>query len=124
MGSDNFHFDITGATLFDCLNIAWNGSPGRKATHWIIEEREGFPIRLILTWNEGKNTIPFPAPMTVEDCEPFIMAWLRTIEYGAQPDHDGDNSKGWRVYNESWGRIQNHTYSFVAIEPVWLMHGK
>lgn len=122
--ADNFHFDITGAPLFDCLNIAFLGSPSRKASHWIIESRENELPVLILSWREGKNTVQFPSPMNAEDCEPFITAWLRSIDYGSEPDHDGDNSKGWRVYNEMWGRINNSTYSFVAIEPVWLMHGK
>lgn len=121
--ADNFHFDITGAPLFDCLNIAWIGAPGRKATNWVVEHREN-KSRLILAWSEDINFIKLPVPMSAEECEPFVMAWLRTADYGESPDHDGDNSKGWRVYNEAWGRIEGYTYSFVAIEPVWLMYGK
>lgn len=124
MSADNFHFDITGAKLFDCLNIAFLGSPSGKATHWIVEEKEGNPQRLLLGWNKDKDMTPFPAPMSVEECEPFILSWLRTVDYRKELDHDGDNSKGWRIYNESWGKINGYTYSFVAIEPIWLIYGK
>lgn len=125
MSADNFHFDITGARLYDCLNIAFGGAPGSKATHWIIHNRENSVPRMILCWNEDEGTHPLPAPMSVEDCEPFVMAWLRMVDYGEGPDIDGSVSKGWRVYNELWGKIDGfNTYSFVAIEPAWLMHGK
>lgn len=55
---------------------------------------------------------------------PMIEAWLDDTSYGTQPDHDGDNDKGWRIYNEAWGHVAGLWQAFAAIEPVWLMYGK
>jgi hypothetical protein len=27
-----------------------------------------------------------------------VTAWLEEVDYGEEPDHDGANGKGWRVY--------------------------
>lgn len=140
--SDNFHFDLTGVSLDVCLDVAFSGSPSRKAVAWAVQEKfEADPDkrwekstnrRLVLFWHESaKNgggdcdVQLLPAPMTAEQSVPFVKAWLQSEDYGSQPDHDGNNGKGWRVYNESWTHIDRAgSYSFVAIEPVWLMYGK
>ncbi len=68
---------------------------------------------------------PFPAPMTAEQVQPVVQSWLASAVYGPQPDHDGSNEKGFRVYNEEWGHVATfRTDAFVAIEPIWLLHGK
>ena len=54
----------------------------------------------------------------------FAWHWLLTADYGRQPDHDGSNEEGWRVYNETWGHVGSSHYAFVAIRPVWAMYGK
>lgn len=45
-------------------------------------------------------------------------------DYGRQPDHDGDNEKGWRLYNETWGMVGGDHSAFAAVEPAWAMYGK
>lgn len=55
---------------------------------------------------------------------PFIEAWLKEADYGSQPDTDGHNSKGWRIFNEGWGHVCGMWQAFVAIEPEWLTYGK
>lgn len=69
---------------------------------------------------------PFPFKMKrVEDLLPFVTGWLKETDYGNEPDHDGSNGKGWRVYNHNWGQVIGcGSYSFVAIEPAWAMYGK
>ena len=126
---DNFHFDITGAPLDKCLDLAMAGAAGKKvvarsAERRIVDQPSSRP-RLILYWHEHPKATMLPAPITeVDVLTGFVKSWLLWIDYGPEPDHDGDNSRGWRVYNEQWARIGDLTYSFVAIEPTWLWHGK
>jgi hypothetical protein len=65
-----------------------------------------------------------PYPMQGKALVEFAWNWLETAERGEQPDHDGENEAGWRVYCEGWGRVGDAQYSFVAIQPVWAMYGK
>lgn len=133
--SDNFHFDLTGVPLDKCLAIAFG--PHSKAVGWAEipanpENHSHEAVwgaskgqrRLVLFWAEHDQMSKLPAPMTAEQVEPFVKAWLGAADYGRQPDHDGDNGKGWRVYNEAWGHVAGSWEAFVAIEPVWLMYGK
>lgn len=121
---DNFHIDISaeGVTLFDqAMQIAFSQAPGRKATHYLKHSEKGF----VLFWHEEGGAIELPTPMRVEAAADLVWAWLEgEADYGKQPDHDGDNSKGWRVYNEEYGFVGNYRCSFVAIQPVWAEHGK
>ena len=55
---------------------------------------------------------------------PFADAWLKDTHYGGAPDHDGDNGKGYRIFNEAWGHVCGMYEAFVGIEPAWLMYGK
>lgn len=132
--ADNVHFDLTGIPLDLCLKVAF--SEHRKAHGWAElptppatqpGPRRG-ERRLVLYWVDPEKSVegyhPFPAPVDAEAAAPFIRAWLDVVDYGRQPDHDGDNAKGWRVYNESWGHVAGRFQAFVAIEPAWFMYGK
>ncbi len=122
---DNFHFDLTGIPLLICLDIAFSHAPGKKAVGWMVQNMEERKLkRLVLFWSDDPAMTPLPAPLEAKDAEPFVKAWLSQQNYGPQPDHDGDNGKGWRVYCESWGHVAYNYRAFVAIEPVWLMYGK
>lgn len=80
--------------------------------------------RLILFWTKHESMTPLPAPMSAEDAVSFVKAWLAATDYGSEPDHDGDNGKGFRIYNEAWTHVAGLWEAFVAIEPVWMMYGK
>lgn len=60
----------------------------------------------------------FPCPLNADEVEPLIRAWLRGCEYPPEPDHDGDNVKGWTVSNG-----ERYDMAF-AIEPTWMTQGK
>lgn len=126
---DNFHIDITSRikSHFDeILQIAFDQSPGRKATHYKITKKHGF----ILYWHEdGKDSIAFPYEMEYKDVVPFVWGWLQKVEYGdyENPIDDGgdvDNVKGFRIFNEDWGHVDNSSYAFIAIRPAWAWIGK
>ena len=63
-------------------------------------------------------------PMTLEQAADFAVGWLEHADYGREPDHGGDNGKGWRLYCEDWGHVDHDHYAFAAVQPVWAMYGK
>lgn len=142
--ADNYRFDVTawdGHHDFDmlrlCLKLAFANHS--KATHWShvpgelakVEHGRQFamwsrPPRLILHWygEDNKNLTPFLSPVDFEAATVSVRAWLKAQDYANEPDHDGDNSKGWRIFNEAWGYVGDHRGAICAVETAWLMHGK
>lgn len=59
--------------------------------------------------------------MDAAGCADFASRWLAEAEYGAEPDHDGCNTRGWRVYNE---KCDGHYGAIIAVAPAWACHGK
>lgn len=126
---DNFKFDITSdRDLEAILKLALKGAPGGKVVAYRVEQQEKEPTRLVLCWHESaRDSIPLLAPVTVEGLFPLVIAWLDNHDYFKKtrgPDHDGDNGRGFRVYNESWGRVGGDSYAFAAVEPEWAWYGK
>lgn len=131
-----------------------------KWTHRVTHYRVGVDMYkrpyLVLMWNEGEKTqythvppkhgTPLMAPMeSAESIADQIFAWLKTQEYGTQPDHDGSNSKGFRVSStapivsrvpntyhrpdQEWSSQWNNTYDstsydFVYVTPAWIEYHK
>lgn len=140
---DNFHIDMVheGRGSFDSIiSIVVGRSPGGKATHyrahviepgdaidalgWYGEPRAPWPI-LVLYWHEDAGALPLPYELTAETAPTFAWDWLQQHPPpGPQPDHDGDNGHGWRVWTDSWGRPKDTTYGIVAVCPMWAMYGK
>ena len=103
-------------------------------------------MSLLDTWENGKQKIvgftvddnkfilfeyphekmtPFPSPMSVDFVAAMIYEWLKTAEYSEEPDHDGSNERGWRLYKENWGRINKFGHGSIgAVEPMWIEYGK
>lgn len=145
---DNRTIDVVSEGTKDlemALSIIWNNCPGRKATHYKIvklqkhvdyygqptnnhyvkfkENPEGVET-LILLWHEENNAHALPHPLNIEEAIQFVTDWLEEVAYKDEPDHDGDNGKGWRVFTEQWGQVASHQYAIVGIQPSWSMYGK
>jgi hypothetical protein len=73
---------------------------------------------------EDGDKVAFPFVMDADGAADFARRWLEQVEYGKQPDHDGDNEKGWRLYNENWGHIDGDNHAVIAVTPVWATYGK
>ncbi len=142
---NNFKLDVVSLEKFDfqhALEIALNNSPGKKATHyavidykakvneWMNKEAPRKTLLLFWTGDEYFKPTPsaFPAKMGCEALIPFVENWLKEVwkdnPPGQEPDQDGDNYKGWRIFNEEWGHLAESHYAFVGIQPVWAMFGK
>ena len=104
---DNFHIDITSEgskSLRAALDIAISHAGG-KATHYAVRQadtakkRQG--PRLILYWSAetAYDVAPLPFVLNASNIGDFVEGWLaQNSPQHAEPDHDGDNGKGWRVW--------------------------
>ena len=145
---DNRKLDVTSEgeqALGMAVRLAWAGKPGGKATHYkIVKLKEkvkyfGNPTdwhdselvnaedgtsTLILLWHEEADALPLPYPLEVDEAVTFISGWLKKVERVEEPDHDGSNGLGWRVFTENWGHVAGHHYAIVGVQPEWAMYGK
>jgi hypothetical protein len=129
---DNFLIDLTAeddATLREALVIVFrHNAPGRKATHWLELSDAKKRKTLVLMWHEeereGVEIQRFPVPLDADGAFEMVYRWLEAADYGHQPDHDGDNGHGFRIYCGACGHVENLTYSIVGVSPAWAMYGK
>lgn len=131
---DNRIFNVNGEgeqMLLDTLKLVFT-QEGDNTTckAWKQTDEHGL---LLLWWHEDRDkTNPFPAPMTAEQCLPFVTAWLKSDAakkvkldgWDASTDHVGSNGAGWRVYCEDWGHVAGRSDAICAIKPVVLWFGK
>lgn len=130
------------------LRLVWPSAVGGKATHYKVakyvdkktyylddsgkttghsvkmeEDDKGVPT-LILLWHEECSALPLPYHYDLEASTGLVEGWLKSVDYGREPDHDGYNEKGWRIFTERWGHVAGHHYAIVAVQPSWAMYGK
>ena len=141
---DNFKIDIIARSqqsLLKALEIAFahNNPGGLVASYEIkklvkndfndITDNLNGKTAFILRWIKRNNTdrpeiVNFSFNLDVIGAADFAMRWLAEQDYGYEPDHDGDNEKGWRIYTGAWGHIDGDHYAICAIMPEWAMYGK
>ena len=108
----------------------------KKVTHYVAGvDRDNVPF-LSLLWGDHKRgeALPLIAPLDDADAIALqVQSWLKTVEYGRQPDHDGDNSKGFRLLGakgpamypaDSWRSCDWDFYSVLTVQPKWIEYGK
>ena len=148
---DNFYIAVTHEgreTLISALSIVFSqhsscigyslaknpktGRP-RMILYWVKPDRlpdgedfVAFPFKVSRQRRKAFSKHGLPRAADADDRLPWlvdlIIAWLQEADFGKEPDHDGDNGKGWRVYVEDWGHSRHQ--SMCAIEPAWAMYGK
>lgn len=126
----NYEFRLTseGKEHFKIvMGLAFENCPGKKAKTFGISDKYG----LVFAWSDTNQVLEngtliekLPFVLDLEGTTEFAWNWLKTADYGKEPDHDGDNKKGFIVYNEYFGSVGNCPYAFVGIQPEWIMYGK
>lgn len=125
MSADNTRFLITSTGddhLVKAMELAfacWGGVSITKAIGWVDE-----PMKGLILIAMGDRYTAFPSPVAWGEARIIVRAWLDEADFGPEPDHDGDNEKGFTVYNEAWGHVGEHTGAICAIKPAWMMYGK
>jgi hypothetical protein len=147
---DNRTIDVTSEgdeALLLAMELIWPNATGGKATHYklaqlkpevryygepktthhfkslVVDPKQGTPT-LILLWHNEEGATQFPYEMDLKEAYQFVIGWLKRANPGPQPDHDGDNNAGWRLFTEDWGHVWTSTHAIFAIQPAWAMYGK
>lgn len=133
---DNRVLDINGygqSLLTLALNIAIQQRGVVSSGFRCFKYEPEYGLILDSYYDPSKGFTPFLAPADAPDVAALVMKWLTTAEADAvhltgqwegDCDHDGDNSKGWRVYVDDWGRVGAHSSPICAVKPTYLWHGK
>lgn len=102
-----------------------NGVSGVRIHHFTRESFSDDGIdTLCFYWTECTGALKLPFKMDAQKASEFASGWLSDIEWGREPDHDGSNGKGWRLFNDDWGHVGGSWQAIVAIQPAWAMYGK
>lgn len=121
---DNFHLDITSeGDLATPMGIAFGRLNTAEA--YLIDPKKGL---IFFKWVPSNSPpdglVKLPFKLDAAGAADFAKRWLAEQDYGNEPDHDGDNGRGWRLYNEAWGMIGALSGSIIAVKPAWAMYGK
>lgn len=80
---------------------------------------------LILLWAAEPDASKLPYTMSVAQAFELVKGWLSEAGVpGPEPDHDGDNGAGWRIFTGPWGKVAGSSYGIIGIQPAWAMYGK
>lgn len=138
---DNFGVHVTARdpeTFKAAFRLAFN-PPGRKATHYKFDKipkselGEAHTIGMMQSKANGmilygameSGSTRLPYEMDVEQALVFAEGWLKHAAYEPQPDHDGDNVKGFQITTGNfWGHVNGSHCSILAIMPCWALLGK
>ena len=96
------------------------------------QDIDGKPYLILMWWSDKKST---PLMAKMEEAEAIadqIYAWLKTQDYGSEPDHDGSNHKGWRVTNKGpkikdglyYPEHDSSSYDVLCVSPHWIEYHK
>lgn len=116
-------FDITGVPLEVALAVPFSDS---ALGHSLIRGWS-FAVNgdLILHWHcDNLKSNPLPAPMDLKQTVSFVENWLKTADYGPEPDTDGSTGKSARVYCAQWNTNGYDSSAYIAVSPEWLIYGK
>jgi hypothetical protein len=130
---DNRIFNVNGSTL-EQLKLAiqlvcmQDYKLSNPVVAWNFSEKHG----LIFYWKHVEGSHKFPVPVTAESAALIVWDWLKTDDpwkmqlsgWDADADHDGSNSRGWRVFVEDWGNVDRSSYAIFAVTPAYMWHGK
>lgn len=103
-----------------------------SATHYRVGSlNDGTPY-LIFMWSDDAGSNQLLTKMSdPEAVASQVYEWLKNAEYGKEPDHDGDNSKGWLISvegNYSWpprdDGYKGSNYEVFTVSPEWIEYGK
>lgn len=151
---DNFRFDMIcegDSMLEEALKLVWKatgnegeglGTRRRGATHYAVREpvkavkdpskphldNSGKPRRIVFfsyaSSSLSDDLVRLPFHLDAKGAADFARRWLAEADYGKEPDHDGSNKRGWRVYNEACGQVDDNHGAIIAVAPVWATYGK
>lgn len=116
------------------LKFAFNQDGYRESTcsSWEQSKTHGLILYAYHSDSSDRPINDFPSKLTADQCLPIIQSWLsgefaETVELSPwcdDCDHDGHNGKGWQVYLEDWGHVDNQWGVICAVKPAFMWYGK
>lgn len=104
--------------------LAWHSS----VSHFLVGVDVIQRPFLTLQWHENGKGQPLIAPLNSADAiADQIYAWLKTVDYDREPDHDGSNNRGWLIELNSAQRGDNANrgfYDVFTVYPYWVEYSK
>ncbi len=101
-----------------------NNMPGMRVHHItsMVEDANGTPT-MILLWGKERDSTALPYHFGLDESAWLIRGWLKTVEYGPMPDHDGECTKGWRLFTDDCGHVAGYKCAIVGVQPAWAIYG-
>ena len=133
---DNRIFDVNGCgsgMLKDTLFLAMSQSGYSAVVGMRLSKTHGLMLYHTSPIIVREDYCKTPFPLTRHQVYPLVERYLEMeetwekielVDGEEDIDNDGDNSRGWRVYCGAWGQVGEDEYTFLAIKPCWLWHGK
>ncbi len=143
--SSNFSLDIISdskSSFTKAMEILFEEAPGKTAEGYKVlvakvpnkmnEKRPPYEVnKLAFYWtvSDRKDIVAFPFKMKVAQAVDFAWSWLQETPCAfPEPDHDGDNKKGFRIrIDDEHGQYAPHDSDFIRIcliTPEWSEYGK
>lgn len=140
MAGDNRVFNVNGKgpeLLAETIKLAfacsssYSGITYDTCTAWKYKKDKGLILYSCFS-DTDKDINKFPGKLSYAAAANMVIEWLESKEAAAtvldgwdkDADHDGSNSKGWRVYVEDWGRVGGDFGVICAVTPAFIWHGK
>ena len=124
---DNLYFFVRARekeTLKKAVELFY--TQGKK----VVSYKDHSDYGLICYW--GYEGVLFPVELSSDIIVEIIWEWLRKARYdgyklsehGINLVHDGENVKGWEIYNEHWNKVGGESDVLFAVRPAWIWLGK
>lgn len=123
LAMDNFEFTMTGygsvplKAALACVGYAHSKISGYSAGF------DGDQPYIWFSWTEVARPLTNSLPVDLHpvDLLGIIEIWLQDQKYPREPDHDGSNSKGWRITTAGKDGEWHRAFK---VTPEWAWHGK
>ena len=118
--SDSYRFDVTDHERLEqwlecCCGgedaIGWSSD----VDHLVFYSRQPTDV---------EGFVRLPCRMPARLMASLVAVWIADAKFPPEPDQDGSNVKGFRLYNEQWGFVDGCHEAFLAVAPAWCMFGK
>jgi len=108
------------------LSGAFEGIQGQKFEDMKLPIPKGTVVQVSVEESQSSMAPILSTPFrTAEAASDFAWHWLQEVaEYGPEPDHEGDNHKGFYLFTGFWGHVLGNSNGIIGIRPCWAMYGK
>ena len=137
---DNKEFVVNGRTkeqfkiALDLLLLDEYGNE-IKVNGWEMHPQKGFILKKVVREGDKSFTDNMGVSKFIskEDLVELLWEWLDSDEsndietngeWESNHQHDGHNTKGWKLYSEDWGKVDGDWTNIAAFKRIYCWYGK